>query len=76
MAQSHEIAIQFLEEELELTIAIINYFNVSKNRLAAQGFTVYDPAYRHWALNQIRMQKRRVNLEHTIKFLKKVEGID
>lgn len=71
MSLSHDIAIMCLEEELQLTIAIIGYYDVAKGRLAEQGFTMMDASYRHWAVNRIRMQKRRVNLEHTIKFLKK-----
>lgn len=73
MSLSHDIAIQVLEEELELTIAIIKYYDISKNKLAKEGFNMSDASYRHWAINRVRMQKNRVGLEYTLKFLKAAE---
>ena len=71
---SHAVAIEILEDELELLNEILKYYEVEKGKLKTQGFSIMDASYRHWATNKAKLMIRHVHLEHSIKFLKEEEA--
>lgn len=70
---AHEVAIQILEEELALINDILNYYEMNRVKLKAQGFSINDPSYRHWAVNKAKLMVKRVQLQYTISYLKNKE---
>lgn len=72
---AHEVAIQVLQEELELTNAILNYFEINRSQLKAQGFSITDASYRHWATNKARLMVKKMSLQRTISYLRDEEKL-
>ena len=70
---SHEVAIKVLEDELELTNDILNYYEGNRLKLKAQGFSITDPSYRHWAVNKAKLMVKQMQLQHTISYLRDEE---
>lgn len=72
---AHEVAIQVLEEELELINAILNYYEINRVQLRAQGFSITDASYRHWAVNKAKLMVKKIQLQSTISYLRDEEKL-
>lgn len=71
---AHAVALEILENELELINDILKYYEISKSKLKAQGFTINDASYRHWATNKAKLMLKRVQLQHTITLLRQLNA--
>lgn len=70
----HAVALEILENELELINSILKYYEIEKSKLKAQGFSINDASYRHWATNKAKLMIKRVQLQRTVTLLKEIQA--